>query len=91
MMLHWVLNDNTCFLTTVERKLRKKMTGAKNVDDDCVTCKLIEPIWDFRKNYETFTNFIYIITISLWLTSSCKLCYKYYTGQIKHIIELFIL
>jgi hypothetical protein len=89
MMLHWMLNNNTCFLTTVERKLRKKISGDKYDDDDCVTCKLVEPVYDFRKNYATFTTFIYGITIALWLGSSCKLCYKYYDNRITNYQQLF--
>src|SRR4029079_19804711 len=63
MILHWILNDNTCVLTIIERNLRKKMYGEEQYDDeDCFTCRLIELVYDFKKNYETFSKFIYIIT-----------------------------
>jgi Protein of Unknown function (DUF2784) len=89
MIIHWICNDNTCVLTIVERKLRKEIYGTNN-DDDCITCKLIEPVYDFRKNYQGFTILIYAITISLWMMSSGKLYCKYHDGEIKAIRDLFI-
>ena len=91
IMLHWVLNDNTCALTVVERKLRKNINGAEYDDDDCITCKLIEPIYDFRKNYDKFTIIIYMITTLLWGISVGKLVYKYNSSQITSFKDLFIL
>lgn len=90
MILHWICNDNTCVLTIIERQLRKYTTG-KASDDDCITCRLIEPVWDFRKNYEGFTAFIYIVTILLWLISVIKLICKYRSGEIKNIKDLFVI
>lgn len=91
MIFHWVINDNTCALTVIERRLRKEISGSDYEDDDCLTCKLIEPVYDFRKNYETFTVIIYAITIGLWLLSVSKLCYKYKMGEITNFKDLFIL
>lgn len=89
LLFHWVLNDNTCALTIVERKLRQKISGKDFVDDDCITCKLIEPVYDFRKNYETFTTIIYTVTISLWLISVYKLYSGYSNGSITSFKDLF--
>jgi hypothetical protein len=91
LLFHWIINDNTCALTYIERKLRQEISGKDYVDDECITCKLIEPIYDFRKNYETFTVIIYTITIGLWLLSIGKLCYGYKTGTIKSFKDLFVL
>ncbi len=88
IMLHWICNDNTCILTVVERNLRKRIYG-KVDEEDCVTCRLIEPVYDFRKNYATFSVIIYTITILLWLISVGKLGYKYKTGDITSFIDLF--
>ena len=90
LILHWLCNDNTCVLTIIERKLRKEIYG-KVDEDECITCKLIEPIYDFRKNYKTFTILIYAITISLFLISSGKLYYKYSSGEISNFRDLFII
>lgn len=88
VMLHWIYNDNTCVLTVMERNLRKQIYG-KVDEEDCITCRLIEPVYDFRKNYATFSTIIYIITITLWLISVCTLAYKYKTGEITNYVDLF--
>jgi hypothetical protein len=90
LILHWICNDNTCILTIVERKLRKEIYG-ENAEDDCITCKLIEPVYDFRKNYDEFTKIIYAITITLWLVSICKLYYKYDHKIITNFKDLFVI
>jgi hypothetical protein len=91
LLFHWILNDNTCALTIIERKLRQTISGKEFVDDECITCKLIEPVYDFRKNYETFTLIIYTITISLWLISVYKLYSGYKNGNIKSFKDLLII
>ena len=89
MIFHWVINDNTCVLTLIERNIRKKMNGGKVNDEDCITCRLIEPVYDFRKNYKTFTIIIYTVTILLWLISTGKLVYRYNTGSITSFQDVF--
>jgi hypothetical protein len=90
MILHWVCNDNTCVLTVIEKYVRKQLYG--EVDSDkCFTCKLIEPVYDVNKNYKSFSKAIYIITIGLWLMSTCKLYYKYKVGNISSLRDLFII
>lgn len=91
LVLHWICNDNTCVLTIIERELRKKIHNKDDVDDECITCKLIEPVYDFRKNYQTFTVLIYGITLSLWLISVSRLTYKYHEAQITNYKDLFII
>ena len=88
MIIHWVCNDNTCVLTTVEKHLRKELNDAP---EDCITCKLIEPVYDFKKNYNNYSVIIYVVTILLWLISVWKLYGKYNSGNIKKINDLFIL
>jgi hypothetical protein len=88
LILHWICNDNTCVLTIIERQLRKQIYG-KVDEDDCITCRLIEPVYDFRKNYKTFTKVIYTVTISLWFLSVGKLIYGYKTGDIGSFRDLF--
>ena len=88
IIFHWICNDNTCILTLIERKLRKEITGKD--DEDCITCQLIEPIYDFKKNNQSLSTFIYCTTISLWLISALKLYYKYHTGSITSLRDLVI-
>jgi hypothetical protein len=88
IMLHWLCNDNTCVLTIIERNLKRKLYG-KIDEETCITCKLIEPVYDFRKNYSQFTAIIYMITISLWLITMYRLMNKYKSGEISSYIDIF--
>lgn len=90
VIMHWLCNDNTCALTIAERKLRKEIYG-KVDEDDCITCRLIEPVYDFRKNYSGFTVIIYAITIGLWLITATRLGMKYHDGRISNFRDLFII
>lgn len=89
LIFHWICNDNTCVLTVIEKKLRKDIYNDVD-EDDCITCRLIEPVYDFRKNYKGFTVIIYTITILLFLLSSGKLFYRYRIGEISGLKDLFI-
>lgn len=87
LIFHWVCNDNMCALTLIEKKLRKEIYGTE--DDNCITCQLIEPVYDFRKNYDQFTVLIYTVTIILWLISLGHLFYRYKNGKIDSWKDLF--
>jgi len=90
IMLHWYLNNNTCSLTIAEKEIRKRMNGgSKNVDDDeCYTYKFIAPIYDFNKNHEEYSKFIYILTSGLWFITLYKLYGKFKDGSIKSFTDL---
>jgi len=87
LILHWATNNNTCVLTTTEKFFRDVKT--KEDEEECFTCQLISPMFDFKKNYEKFSKFIYISTITLWLISFLKLIIKYKNGEIQNIQQLF--
>ena len=88
IILHWILNDNTCCLTIAEKYFREK-TYKQNINiEECISYKLIAPIYDFNKNNNDFSVFIYALTISLWSIASYKIYNKYETGQIKNFIDL---
>ena len=60
IILHWILNNNTCCLTVAEKYIREKNTGMVVKEDECFTYQLVAPIYDFNKNHEAFATFIYI-------------------------------
>lgn len=88
IILHWLLNNNTCCLTVAEKYIREKNTGTSVKEGDCFTYQLVAPIYDFNKNHQAFSTFIYILTISLWFVSVYNLSNKFCTGQIKSINDL---
>lgn len=88
MMFHWLINNNTCALTLMEQQLKSKIYGTKVDPYDCITGKLINPIYDFKKNFATYSTAIYTITTILW----CITCFKLYNlyksaGSIKKLLE----
>lgn len=88
IMLHWLLNNNTCCLTVAEKYIRQKTITTKIKEEDCFTYQLIAPIYDFSKNHEGFATFIYILTISVWLLSVYNLSQKICSGEIKKLDDL---
>ena len=88
LLLHWLMNNNMCALTLMEKKIREKLSGSLNAKKECFTCKIIEPIYDFKNNYKERATFIYASTTILWLISVSRLYYKYKIGEIKHIKDL---
>jgi len=88
LIIHWVLGNNTCILTVAEKVIRQKM-NLKVDPNDCFTCNLIEPVYDFHKNYKALSCIIYIITILTWIISIGKLSYKYKIGEITNWRQLF--
>ncbi len=41
IMLHWLLNNNTCCLTVVEKYIRQKTITTKIKEEDCFTINLL--------------------------------------------------
>jgi hypothetical protein len=87
MMLHWVTNNNTCALTIAEKHVRNQLYGPSN-SEDCFTCRLIEPVYDFTNDKGSLSLFIYLVTIALWLVTIYKLYSKFQTGEIKSWLDL---
>lgn len=90
MILHWVYNDDSCFLTTVELSLRKKIYGKPVDKNDCLTCRIMSPIYNVTEQHEEYATSIYIITLLLWSISISKLIMKYKGGEIKGISDLIV-
>jgi len=91
IMLHWIINNDTCALTLMEKKIRQDITGKKEVQEDCFTCKIIEPVYNFKNNYQAKSKLIYIFTTILTLISMLRLFDRYRCGKIKCIQDMFML
>ena len=89
IVLHWLFNNNTCILSTIEIYIRQRL----GMDDDknkCFTCKLINPIYDFVSDYNQWSNIIYTVTLILWLISVYKLLHAYSIGKIQKFDDLLL-
>jgi hypothetical protein len=87
VIIHWLLNNNMCALTLFEKALREKISGVKTAKKECFTCKIIEPIYDFKNNYKERAALIYAGTSFLLLITIYKLVKKYKDGKIKSIYD----
>ena len=91
VILHWIMNDNTCVLTIIERNIKKQLYKETYKDDECFTCRLIEPVYNFIDDNKTFSKMIYFLTGILWIVSFGRLVCKYNNGQITNWTQLFVL
>ena len=88
IVLHWYLNDNTCALTVAEYKIREQLYGY--VDrSQCYMAKLIDPIYDFKKNNVHLSVFLYTIMFSLSSISVYKLFSRVKSGELKTIYDFY--
>jgi hypothetical protein len=89
LLSHWISNNNICSLTLIEKKIRKKIHKNEEVAiRECFTCKIIEPIYDFKKNNKSINHILYPVIIVVWVITVSKLFRKYKQGNIKSFYDL---
>lgn len=88
ILLHWVLNNNVCALTLAEFKIREYINGGPVDRNQCFMARLMDPIYDFKKNNNNRRFFLYTSMILLWSLSCYKLYSMKVSGQIKTIMDL---
>ena len=88
ILIHWILNNNTCSLTVAEKYVRSRTYGVEANEDECFTYQFIAPIYDFNKNYNSFSYFTYTLTIGLWVITMYNLYGKVKDGKIKNWMDL---
>ncbi len=87
IMLHWLLNNDNCAATMIEKYARGGGTSEVK-DEDCISYKIVAPIYNLTKDYADYSTITWTVTISLWLISLSKLYMKYQNGEIKKIKDL---
>ena len=85
IMLHWVLNNNTCSLTVMEKFVRTQTYGVQPEDEECFSYKFIAPIYE---NNQAFSYFTYVATFGLWSISVYNLIDRVNSGQINNLHDL---
>lgn len=91
IVMHWIMNNNTCCLTVAERALKRKLYGDDYKEEECFTCRLIEPVYDVTKNHEKFRMGLYGVMVFLWMISTGKLVRRRMNGQIPSWQHLFLI
>jgi hypothetical protein len=74
IMLHWLLNNDTCAITEAEKFVRIKLNGGNPVKyNECFSYKLVSPVYNFISDNPDYSKMTWGITASLWLISLFKL------------------
>ena len=82
--IHWVLNDNTCAITAIEKKVRYMIYKNPNVLADCVTCRIIDPVYNYKNDsVKERRKFVYSTVFILWCITLYHLFYRRRCGKIK--------
>lgn len=89
VVFHWLLNNNMCSLTLLEKYIRTKLGNDKIENVDCFTCRLIHPVYDFVNNYNNFSNLIYTTAFLLWSLCVYKLYKKIKSNEITKLEDFF--
>jgi len=90
IMVHWLTNNNICVLTLIEHELRERITGKPVDRNNCFMARLIEPVYDFKKNYQSRRIFIYGFMIFFVSISTYKLVNNYRTGKLRNIFDFYL-
>ena len=91
IILHWVLNNNSCCLTLMEQRVRERITGEPVDRNETYMHKLIGPIYDFKKDNNDLSFYIYAGSIFLWLKACSGLYKNYKNNKINNFKDLFII
>ena len=88
ILLHWIMNNNICALTVAEYYITEIVTGKPVEKEDSFFARLVEPVYDFKKNNQGEAIFIYSFTLALFGLSLGKLIMKKRNGEIKSWFDL---
>ncbi len=91
IIFHWIMNNNNCILTSIEKHVKKISLGVKSPKKDIFVYQFIAPIYDFNNNHKNYSMFIYSFTAILWLISALQLGNRYASGRITKTDDLFIM
>ena len=92
MLVHWITDNNMCTLTMIEKYIRMQVYGPNANDkiDNCFTCRIIEPVYDFNKNFDQFQKILYGFVLILLGASIYKLYLNKRNGKLNSFRDLFI-
>lgn len=88
LLLHWAFNSDVCTITMIEKFVSSKIINGYD-NNNCISCKIIDPIYTLPTTYANKMNIINIVMIVLWLFVIFKLVKKYKKGKFKNIFEFF--
>jgi hypothetical protein len=88
IIIHWITNNNICALTVAEYYITEIVTGKPVEQQESFFARLVEPVYDFKKNNQAEAIIIYSIALGLLGLSLGKLIKKKRDGEIKSWLDL---
>lgn len=85
VVMHWVCEQSICAVSMAEKKIRK-MCGDES---GCISCDIVEPVYNFEKNHRSMSVWIYGTAIGFWFLSIYGLVTKYNNGGIVKMKDMF--
>ena len=85
------MRSNICCLTLTEKVIMKKIFKNNYNDENCISCKIIDPIYAIPNNYNDYMSIIYIILITLWIIAIYRLHNMYKNGTLHKYFNQFII
>lgn len=87
LMLHWVLNNDMCAVTEVEKFVRQQIAGDRRIEyHECFSYKIVGPVYNFVSNNPNYSKYTWSITFILWAITTYKLYIKYQTGEVGKVL-----
>lgn len=87
LMFHWVLNNDMCAVTEVEKFMRQQLAGGRKIEySECFSYKIVGPVYNFISDNPDYSKYTWLITFLLWIITSYKLYRKYQTGEVSKIL-----
>ena len=77
LLLHWLLNDDTCCLTLFEAYFRNKTSNEIITNNETFMNKIISPVYKFSNNNKSLEKISYIVLIGLLIKALLNLFYNY--------------
>jgi len=73
IMFHWIINNDTCAITVMEKFMREQINGCIVSENECFSHKIIGPVYNFMNEHVDYSQWTWVMTITLWLITMYKL------------------
>ena len=91
IMLHWLVNNDTCAITIMEKVIRSQMKGGAHVNDqECISYKIIGPVYNFMNDYVDYSTWVWSVTLILWCITLYKLFIYYKSDKLNTLIKCLL-
>lgn len=90
IVFHWLIKNDVCALTIMEKKIRKDLWGQEVESKDCFMAHLVEPVYNLRYSHSHYAVELYSIAIFLCIYASMQLYKNFTSGKITSLADIMI-